>query len=129
MIARAWNRGAALSCEYYTTGFDHAIPIILAQPGTETHLAQYLILGDSNPISEDNVTIPDKVAAQRQLEMIGVGFSPFMTAQYRLAGTMTTSEDYPFTQLFQGRLYIQSGISAENFRWTEISLTLSFVSR
>jgi hypothetical protein len=32
LIARAWNRGAALSCKDYTTGFDHAIP----QPGTET---------------------------------------------------------------------------------------------
>ena len=94
-------------------------------PVQRRHLAQYLILGDSNP----NVTIPDKVAAQRQLERIGVGFSPFTTTQYRLAGTMTTSEDYPFTQLFQGRLYFRSGISAENIRWTEISLTLSFVSR
>jgi hypothetical protein len=36
MIARAWNRGAALSCKDYTTGFDHAIPVMLAQPGTKT---------------------------------------------------------------------------------------------
>ena len=36
LIARAWNRGAALSCKDYTKGFDHAIPVMLAQPGTET---------------------------------------------------------------------------------------------
>jgi hypothetical protein len=36
LIARAWNRGAALSCEDYTRGFDHAIPVMLAQPDTET---------------------------------------------------------------------------------------------
>ena len=36
LIARAWNRGAALSCKDYTTGFDHILPVMLAQPGTET---------------------------------------------------------------------------------------------
>ena len=36
IVARAWNRGVALSCKDYTKGFDYVIPVMLAQPGTET---------------------------------------------------------------------------------------------
>ena len=35
VLAHSWNRGAALSCND-TWHFDHAIPVMLAEPGTDT---------------------------------------------------------------------------------------------
>ena len=36
LMARAWNRGAALVCKPYSESIDFCIPVMLAQPGTQT---------------------------------------------------------------------------------------------
>ena len=36
LMAKAWNRGAALMCKPCTKSVDYFIPVVLAQPGTET---------------------------------------------------------------------------------------------
>ena len=37
LMARTWNRGAALMCKPCTDSFDFVIPVMLAQPGDETN--------------------------------------------------------------------------------------------
>ena len=51
-MARAWNRGAALSFKDLNGRFDHIIPVMLAQPSTETAFGRMFDPWSSEEIAE-----------------------------------------------------------------------------